>query len=74
MESVQLLKNIGIPVPADGEADGAAVGGADDIALHIRAEYPNIGVPQTAQGLIVGMTVGIALTAGDDAVGGHDAV
>ena len=65
-------EGVGIGVAADGEADGAAVGGADNVALHIRAVQFYICITQTAYYLVVGVTVGVVLTAGDHRILGHD--
>ena len=65
-------EGIYIGVSADGKADGTAVGGADNIALHIRAEQFYICVTQTADYLIVRMTVGVPLFAGDYRILGHN--
>ena len=56
---------IGIGVSCHTEADGTSVGGADDIALHIRTVQLHIRITQAAQHRFCGMSVGIALSTAD---------
>ena len=50
------------------EGDGLPVAGADDIALQIGSEGGHIRISQTAQNRFCWVTVGIALTYGNDRI------